>query len=158
MPDDVISTDDPRASDVRELLERHLAFARGHSPPQDAHALDVDALVDPAVTFLSYRRDGELLAVGALRRIDDGHAEIKSMHTVDSGRGHGIGRAMLDRLVDVARRRGYRRVSLETGTMVAFDPARRLYERAGFVPCEPYGGYGASPNSIFMTMWLHELS
>ena len=154
MPDGEISIDDPQVEDVRELLGRHLAFARTHSPPEDVHALDVDGLVDPAVTFFSYRLEGELLGVGALKQLDPGHAELKSMHTAEVARGRGIGRAMLDHLVGVARDRGCRRVSLETGSMQAFAPARSLYTSAGFEPCEPFGGYSPSPNSVLMTMSL----
>ena len=154
MPDGDISIDDPRAPDVRELLERHLAFANLHSPPEDVHALDVDALLDPAVTFFSFRRAGELLGVAALKRLDAGHAEVKSMHTAQAARGHGIGRAMVEHLLGVARDRGFRRVSLETGSMAAFAPARSLYASAGFTLCGPFGDYGPSPNSTFMTMPL----
>jgi len=124
VPEGEISIDDPQAEEVRDLLERHLAFARLHSPPEDVHALDVDGLVDPAVTFFGFRLEGELLAVGALKRLDARHAEVKSMHTVEAARGRGIARAMLDHLIGVARDRGYRRVSLETGSMQAFAPAR----------------------------------
>ena len=154
MPNGSIAADDPRAEDVRALLERHLAFARGHSPPEDAHALDADGLADPDVTFFSYRADGHLLAVGALKRLDDGHAEVKSMHTIERARGRGIGRAMVEHLLAVARERGFRRVSLETGAMDAFAPARALYAGAGFEPCGPFGDYGPSRNSVFMTLPL----
>jgi putative acetyltransferase len=146
-----IAIDDPRAPDVRELLERHVVFARAQTPPEDAHALDVDELAEPAVTFFSYRLDGRVLAVGALKPIDDDHAELKSMHTVEAARGGGIGRAMLDRLLTAARERGFGRVSLETGTMDAFAAARALYEGAGFEHCEPFGDYSPSRNSIYMT-------
>jgi putative acetyltransferase len=151
---DEIAVDDPRASDVRELLERHLEFARSTSPPEDTHALDVDGLLDPAVTFFSFRRAGELLAVGALKRLDRGHAELKSMHTVQAARGLGIGRALLGHLIAVARDRGFERLSLETGSMAAFAPARSLYASAGFQPCEPFGDYRPSRNSTFMTLVL----
>ena len=154
MPDGEITIDDPRADDIRELLARHLSFARLHTPPEDAHALDVDDLVEPDVTFFSFRADGELLAVGALKELDDSHAEVKSMHTVETARGRGIGRTMVDHLVDVAREHGFRRVSLETGSMAAFAPARSLYASAGFEPCEPFGNYRASRNSVFMTRSL----
>jgi putative acetyltransferase len=150
----VIAVDDPRAEDVRRLLERHLEFANKHSPPEDVHALDVDGLLDPAVTFYGLRVGGELLAVGALKQLDDHHAELKSMHTAGEARGRGIGRAMLEHLVGVARDRGLRRVSLETGTMEAFVAARSLYESAGFVPCEPFGDYNPSRNSTCMTLRL----
>jgi putative acetyltransferase len=149
-----IAPDDPRADDVRELIARHLAFARSVTPPEDVHALDLDGLVDPTVTFFSYRDGGELLAVGALKHLDDEHAEVKSMHTAESARGRGIGRAMLAHLLAVARERGYRRVSLETGAMAAFEPARALYLSAGFEPTGPFGDYAPSENSAFMTLKL----
>lgn len=154
MGDVLIGPDDPGAPDVRRLLERHLAFARDHSPPEDVHALDLDGLRDPSITFCSYREAGELLAVGALKHLDDEHGELKSMHTSAAARGRGIGRAMLEHLLALARSRGYRRVSLETGTMDAFAPARALYARAGFVSCPPFNGYWDSPNSVCMTVAL----
>jgi putative acetyltransferase len=149
-----ISLDDPRAPDVRALLERHLTFANEHSPPEDVHALDVDGLLGPDISFFSYRVDGELLGVGAIKRLDFEHAELKSMHTAQAARGQGIGNAMVGHLLAVARDRGVRRVSIETGTMAAFAPARALYARAGFEPCEPFGSYTCSPNSVCMTLWL----
>lgn len=152
--DGEIAVDDPLAHDVRALLELHLAFAHEHSPPEDVHALDVDGLRDPAVTFYSYRVAGRLLAIGALRQLDAEHAEVKSMHTAREARGRGIGRAMLAHLVAEARARGCRRLSLETGTMAAFEPARALYTAAGFVPCEPFGSYVRSRNSTCMTLRL----
>ncbi|HJS97294.1 MAG TPA: GNAT family N-acetyltransferase [Solirubrobacteraceae bacterium] len=149
-----IAIDDPRAPDVRQLLATHLTFAHAPTPPEDRHALDVDGLCDPAVTFFSFRRDGVLLAVGALQRLAPDHAEVKSMHTVAAARGQGIGRRMLEHLIAVAREAGCTRVSLETGSMVEFAPARALYASAGFEPCEPFGHYRASPNSTYMTLYL----
>jgi putative acetyltransferase len=149
-----ITPDDPRADDVRELLQRHLAFAHANTPPEDVHALDVDGLLDPAVTLFSFRRDGELLGVGALKQLDRHHAELKSMHTAQAARGRGVGRTMLGHLIGVARERGCRRVSLETGSMDAFAPARSLYASAGFRPCGPFGDYSASQSSTFMTLSL----
>ena len=150
----MIATDDPRAGDVRALLERHLAFANATTPPEDIHALDIDALLDPAVSFFGYRVDGELLGVGALKRLDDTHAEIKSMHTAAAARGRGVGGAIVDHLLAVARERGYTRVSLETGSGPAFAPARSLYARAQFEPCAPFADYPDSPNSAYMTRTL----
>lgn len=155
VPEGEISIEDPRATDVRELLERHLAFANLHSPPEDVHALDLGGLIDPAVTFFSFRLQGELLGVGALKQLDERHAELKSMHTAQAARRRGIGRAIVDHLVGVARDRGFRRVSLETGSMSAFAPARSLYAGAGFRPCGPFGDYSPSPNSTFMTLSLN---
>jgi putative acetyltransferase len=149
-----ISLDDPSAPDVRALLQRHLEFAGTHSPPADVHALDAGGLLDPAVTFVSFRRHGVLLGVGALKELDERHAELKSMHTARAARGRGIGRAILHHLIGIARDRGCRRVSLETGSMAAFAPARSLYAGAGFIPCGPFGAYAASPNSTFMTLSL----
>ena len=149
-----IGADDPRAADVRALLERHLAFAAATTPPEDVHALDIDALLDPAVSFFSLRSDGVLLAVGALKRLDDDHAEIKSMHTAEDARRRGAAATLLEHLVEVARARGHRRLSLETGSGVAFAPARELYARAGFTFCAPFADYPDSPNSAYMTLSL----
>src|SRR5882724_1720688 len=148
----VIAVDDPRVDDVRALLEAHLAFSRAVTPPGHVHALGIEGLLDPAVTFFSARRDGVLVGIGALKRLDDSHAEVKSMHTSESARGQGVGRAMVDHLLAVAAEQSYERVSLETGTMDAFAPARSLYTKVGFVPCTPFGEYTANPYSICMTM------
>jgi putative acetyltransferase len=146
-----IAPDDPRAEDVRALLARHLEFARAASPPEQVFALDTDGLLDPAVTFFSYRAGGDLLAVGALKELDARHGELKSMHTAEAARGRGIGAAMVAHLVAVARSRGYLRVSLETGSMAEFAPARSLYQRAGFRVCGPFADYPLTPHSTFMT-------
>jgi putative acetyltransferase len=156
MPDGAISIDDPGADDVRALLQRHLAYARANTKPDEVYALDVEALVDSAVTFFSCRVDGEVLGVAALKHLDDRHAEIKSMHTAEEARGRGIGRTLVDHLIAVARDRGYRRVSLETGSGPAFAAARRLYASAGFTPCGSFGDYVASPNSTYLTRSLND--
>ncbi len=150
----VIGIDDPGADDVRALLERHLAFAHEHTPPEDVHALEPAALLQTAMTVFSARRDHQLLAVGALKQLDATQGELKSMHTVEAARGQGIGRAMVDHLLGVARYRGYRQVSVETGAMEAFGPARALYLSCGFTPCGRFGDYPESPNSAFMTLVL----
>lgn len=149
-----VAVDDPQAEDVRALLEAHLQFARSVTPICDVHALDVEGLLDPAVTLFSARRDGDLEGVGALRELDPTHGEIKSMHTAAAARGRGVGRVIVDHLVAVAGERGYHRVSLETGAMAAFAPARALYESAGFTRCEPFGEYTDNPNSVCMTYRL----
>jgi putative acetyltransferase len=150
----VVEQVDPGSPEALALIARHLAFARATSPPEDVHALDEAELRDPDVTFFGIRDEGELVGIGALKRLDDGHGEIKSMHTAEGVRGRGGGRAMLDHLLAVARTRGYGRVSLETGTMAAFAPARALYEGAGFVVCEPFAEYPVSVNSVCMTLEL----
>jgi putative acetyltransferase len=118
------------------------------------HALDVSGLLPPSITFVSVRVDGRVLGVGALRELDHTHAELKSMHTVAEARGRGVARAILDHLLDLARARGYLRVSLETGSMAAFAPARALYASAGFTVCPPFGDYWDSPYSTCMTLDL----
>jgi putative acetyltransferase len=150
----LVQSDDPLAVDVRALLASHLDFAHEQSPPEAVYALDAEGLVGENITFFSVREDGRLLGVGALRQLDAQHAEIKSMHTVATARGRGVGRAMLGHLLQVARARGYERVSLETGTMDAFTPARTLYASAGFTLCPPFGDYQRSPYSVCMTIDL----
>lgn len=149
-----IELDDPRAADVQALLTRHLAFADEHSPPEDCHALDLTGLLDPAISFYSARGDGQLLGIGALKALDPGHGELKSMHVAAEARGQGVGRAMLAHLLEVARGRGFTRVSLETGSMAAFLPARTMYASVGFSDCGPFADYVTSRNSTFMTLRL----
>jgi putative acetyltransferase len=149
-----ITIDEPGLADVRALVAQHRSFAASLSPPENVFALDADGLHDPDVTLYSFRRGGELLAIGALRHLDAGHCEVKSMHTAQAARRSGIGRAMLAHLISVARERGYQRVSLETGSMAGFGPARALYASAGFTECGPFGDYPDSPYSIFMSLAL----
>jgi putative acetyltransferase len=149
-----IGVEDPRAEDVYALLEAHIGFARATSPPEHVHALKPDGLLEPGLTLYGARSDGVLLGVGALRGIDARHAEIKSMHTSREARGRGVGRAIVDHLLEVARLEGYTRVSLETGTMKEFTPARDLYRRVGFVTCPPFGNYTDNPYSTCMTIEL----
>lgn len=136
------------------LLAAHLRLMHETTPPEGVFAFDVEALADPAVAFFSARRDDQLLAVGALKRLDDGQVELKSMHTAATARGQGVGRALLDHLLATARQRGYRRVNLETGNFDAFAAARALYERAGFEVCAPFGPYVGSATSLCMTLEL----
>lgn len=149
-----IAVDDPREPDIRALLERHLAFSRSETPPEHSFALDVDGLLDPVITFFSYRSPSGLLGVGALKELDREHAEVKSMHTAAEARGHGVGRAMLNHLLAVARSRGYRRVFLETGTTPGFAAARALYESTGFTDAEPFADYARTIDNTFYTLAL----
>jgi putative acetyltransferase len=149
-----IAEDDPLRPEVTALLQRHLIFAHEVTPEGHVHALDVERLVDPSITFFSARRDGELLGVVALRELDPKHGEVKSMHTASAARRQGVGRAMVEHLLAVARARGYARVSLETGTMDAFAPARDLYVAVGFTRCAPFGDYTDNPHSVCMTLRL----
>jgi putative acetyltransferase len=154
VPEGVISVDDPRDADVRRLLLRHLEFAHATTPPESVFALGIDELAAPGVTLFSYRSGPEVLAVAALKHLDADHAEVKSMHTAREARGRGIGRRMIEHVIGVARRRGYRRVSLETGSVAAFAPARSVYARAGFVACGAFADYPDHPSSTFMTLEL----
>jgi putative acetyltransferase len=150
----VITVDDPRVDDVRRLLERHLAFSALLSPAEHVHALDLDGLLDARVTLFSARGDNGLVGFGALKELDASHGELKSMHVTEAARGQGIGRALLDHLLAVAAERGYSRISLETGTMESYAPARSLYRKAGFTPCAPFAEYTANPYSLCMSLEL----
>ncbi|HUR48682.1 MAG TPA: GNAT family N-acetyltransferase [Acidimicrobiales bacterium] len=152
--DVVVALDDPRSPDVQALLAVHLAFAREVTPPCEVHALDVEGLLDPMVSLFSARREGVVLGIGALRELDPVHGEIKSMHTAETARGQGVGRAIVDHLLAVAAERGYRRVSLETGATPEFAPARALYAGAGFEQCAPFGDYVEDLNGTCMTRLL----
>ena len=143
--------DDLQGEAIRALLRLHLDSALQHSPPGSVHALDVDGLRQPGVTFWSLWSGSELLGCCALKELSPGHAELKSMRTAPQRERQGIGAAMLEHLLAQARARGYRRLSLETGSMQAFAPARRLYERFGFEYCSPFGDYSEDPYSVFMT-------
>ena len=149
-----IRTGDLQDERIVALLATHLARCRAESPPCSVHALDVSALSGPGITFWAAWSGETLLGVGALAELDSHHAELKSMHTADKVRRRGVGTAMLAHLVEEALARGYRRLSLETGAMDYFEPARAVYRRHGFAECGPYGSYRDDPNSIFMTMVL----
>ena len=140
--------------DVRALLAQHFAEMRAGSPPSACHVLPADGMKSADLRFFTLRENGDLLGCGALRRIEPGHAEIKSMRTARAHLRRGVARTMLEHLLAEARAAGYRRVSLETGSMAYFEPARRLYASFGFVECAPFGRYTADPNSIFMTLEL----
>jgi len=150
----VISVDDPRKPEVRALLERHLSFCLSETPPEHSFALNVDGLLDPKVTFVSFRDGDTVLGVAAIKELDADHAEIKSMHTAAAARGRGVGRALVSHLLATARARGYRRLSLETGTTPGFAAARALYESVGFVPAGPFGGYPQTGDNTFYSLAL----
>jgi len=149
-----IEPDDLSGEDVRALLTEHLADMHAVSPPESVHALDLEALRAPGVTFVAAREDGVLLGCGALKELDGAHGEVKSMRTAAGARGRGVAAAVLAHLLAVARERGYRRVSLETGAEDFFAPARRLYTRHGFAPCAPFADYTHDPHSVYLTLEL----
>lgn len=149
-----IERDDLTGPEIRALLAEHLENMHAISPPESVHALPVEALRAPDVSFWSVWDEGELVGCGALKHLSDTHAEVKSMRTAMAHRRRGVGRLVLTHLLDEARRRGYRRVSLETGSMDAFEPARQLYASFGFSFCGPFDEYIEDPNSVFMTLEL----
>ena len=149
-----IKVDDLSGREVRELLREHLTDAARHSPPESVHALDVEGLSRPEVTFWTVWEGGELLGCGALKELDARHGELKSMRTVSAHLRRGVASELLKHIVGEARRRGYERISLETGSMEAFEPARRLYANFGFTYCGPFADYVEDPYSVFMTMEL----
>lgn len=150
-----IRPDDPHRADVLALLEEHLADMYATSPAESVHALDPAALAEPGMTFWTARGEtGALLGCVALKELAADDAELKSMRTATVARGRGVGGALLAHVLGEARARGYRTVHLETGAEDYFAPARRLYARAGFVPCPPFGAYVEDPHSVFLRLVL----
>lgn len=149
-----IAAESPLAPDLGLLFDRHTADMHADTPPESIHMMDRGALAVPGIWFFVLRDGGAPLAMGAFKRIDASHAEIKSMHVLAEQRGRGLSRAMLDHLVAAARAEGFARLSLETGSQDMFAPARGLYTRAGFTECPPFEGYVLDPNSVYMTRVL----
>ena len=149
-----IEIDDLSDPQVRALLAGHLAEMRATSPACSVHALDLDGLSAPHVTVWAARDRAVVLGVGALSELDPHHGEVKSMRTATDAQGRGVAAAVLGAILTEARSRGYRRLSLETGSHERFAPAHRLYARHGFVPCGPFAGYAPDPHSVFMTLEL----
>jgi putative acetyltransferase len=149
-----LEVDDLSRAAVHALLNEHLRSMYELSPPESVHALDLDRLRKPEITFWTAWDGPLLLGCGALKELDRRHGEVKSMRTAEIHRRKGAGRAILAHIVEVAKSRSYQRLSLETGSMQAFEPAQRLYESFGFTHCEPFGDYIEDPNSVFMTLRL----
>ncbi|MFG0245118.1 MAG: GNAT family N-acetyltransferase [Phycisphaerales bacterium JB052] len=150
-----IRTQDPATPDITVLLNQHLDEMRSISPPESKHALDIDALRTPDISFWSVRDDnGSLMGCGALKQLDANHAEIKSMRTDPAHRRKGVAGALLARIINHAQVQRISRLSLETGAQPHFAPARALYQRFGFIPCAPFADYRPDPNSVFMTREL----
>lgn len=149
-----IRRDDLAGADTQRLIARHLDGMQALSPAESCHVLDLDALRHPSITFWSAWVDGELAGIAALKRLDGAAGEIKSMRVDDAFLGRGVGRALLDRLLDEAVAAGVASLWLETGSADEFLPARTLYRRAGFVECGPFGHYRADPLSTYMTLTL----
>jgi putative acetyltransferase len=151
----LIAADSPLREDVAALLDEHLRDMHATSPPESVHALDHGTLAGDGITFVTARTpEGGLLGCGALKELEPGHGELKSMRTAAAARGRGVASAVLEHLTGLARRRGHTRLSLETGAEDYFAAARRLYARHGFTVCGPFAGYTDDPNSVFMTRRL----
>jgi len=146
-----IRLDDLSGPQIRSLLEEHLRNMHSLSPPESVHALDLDGLRRPEISFWTVWSDDALLGCGALKALDERHGEIKSMRTASAHRRKGVAEAVLQHVIAEATKRGYTRLSLETGSQAEFEPARRLYRKFGFEDCPPFADYIDDPNSVFMT-------
>ena len=146
-----IRVDDLSSPEIIGLLHEHLRSVALHSPPESVHALGLEALRNPDITFWSAWQDSELMGCGAIKELDSRHGEIKSMRTVSSHLRKGIAATLMHHILEEAERRSYERLSLETGSMDAFAPARSLYASFGFKPCGPFANYVEDPYSVFMT-------
>lgn len=153
-PSSCIVVDDLTGPEIAALLAEHLEEMYATSPAESVHALDLDRLRAPDITFWSAYDGSDLVGCGALKELNPAHGELKSMRTAAAHRGRGIGAALLTHIVGEARARGYRRLSLETGSQAHFAPARVLYAKHGFTVCGPFGDYHDDPCSVFMTREL----
>jgi putative acetyltransferase len=146
-----IRVDDLSGPEIIRLLHEHLQSVALHSPPESVHALGLEALRNPDITFWSVWQDSELMGCGAIKELDSRHGEIKSMRTVSLHLRKGVAAGLMHHILEEAERRSYERLSLETGSMDAFAPARSLYASFGFEPCGPFANYVEDPHSVFMT-------
>ncbi|MFC0337586.1 putative acetyltransferase [Kushneria avicenniae] len=149
-----IIEDDLSSDATIALIRAHVTELAGHSPEESCHALDLEALRAPGLTFWSVWEDDTIAGCGALKALDETHGEIKSMRTAGTHLRRGVAAKLLDHIIRQARMRGFKRLSLETGTPAVFAPARSLYARFGFETCPPFGSYCEDPYSVFMTKSL----
>lgn len=149
-----IKIDDLSSGEVISLLEEHLSDMYATSPPECVHALDVQALKSPEITFFSTWIDSALAACVGIKRLSSLEVELKSMRTSHAFRGKGVASKQLEHVLNFAREQGYKRINLETGTQDYFKPARNLYKKFGFTDCGPFSSYKLNPNSHFMTRYL----
>ncbi|MEV1049990.1 GNAT family N-acetyltransferase [Streptomyces sp. NPDC059017] len=149
-----IAMDDLSGPEIADFLDEHVRQMRAISPPESKHALDLDALRGPEVTFWAVRDGDSLVGCGALKRLDADHAELKSMRTTAARKRSGVATLLLEHIIAEAEHMGFTRLSLETGTAEFFLPARKLYEKFGFIHCEPFANYQPDPHSTFMTKKL----
>ena len=147
----VITTEKSLTDELAQILQAHWIFCTSSTPIEHVYALDASKLFLPDITVFGARIDGELVGVGAIRKLDPHHAELKSMHTLAKYRGSGVGKAMVAHIEDFARSSGIERMSLETGTNEAFKPARELYKSLGYNSCDAFGDYVLSEDNMCMT-------
>ncbi len=147
----MITTEKSLTDELAHVLQAHWLFCTSSTPIEHVYALDASKLFSPDITVFGARIDGELVGVGAMRKLDQLHAELKSMHTLAKSRGSGVGKAMVAYIEDFARSSGIERMSLETGTNEAFRPARQLYKSLGYQSCEAFGDYVLSKDNTCMT-------
>jgi putative acetyltransferase len=151
-----IRVDDLSSPEIIGLLHEHLRSVALLSPPESVHALGLEALRQPDITFWSVWQSSELMGCGAIKELDPRHGEIKSMRTASPHLRKGVAATLMHHILEEAKRRSYERLSLETGSMEAFAPARSLYARFGFEPCGPFANYVEDPHSVFMTRDMRE--
>jgi putative acetyltransferase len=149
-----ISVDDLKRPETAQFLSEHLRSLAEVTPPESRHALNLDELRKPGITFWSVWEGPQVVGCGALKELDRDHGEIKSMRTAAARLRKGVASLLLEHIISEGKRRGYRRLSLETGAMLYFSPAHRLYRKFGFTDCAPFAGYREDPNSLFMTKEL----
>ena|ERR1043165_4250390 len=149
-----IKIDDLSGPEIAELLTEHLRCLADISPPESRHALGLDEQRKPEITFWSVWQGQVLVGCGALKELTPVHGEVKSMRSAKGHLRQGVASMLLQHIISEAKQRGYRRLSLETGSMEYFEPARRLYQKFGFKPCPPFTGYVEDPNSVFMSIEL----
>ncbi|WP_179228658.1 GNAT family N-acetyltransferase [Leptolyngbya ohadii] len=149
-----IREDDLTGKAIAQLLREHLDNMYAITPPESVHALGIEALRSPEISFWSAWEGDELLGCGALKQLDPYSGEIKSMRTANGHRRKGVAAKILEHIIQEAEQRGYDRLYLETGSFSEFAPARALYEKYGFEFCEPFADYTDDPNSVYMTKLL----
>ena len=146
-----ISIDDLKSEGVAQLLKEHLADMHATSPIESIHALNIQDLKKPTITFWRAEKDGKLLGCIAIKELDLKHGEIKSMRTANDARNQGVASNLLIHVIRVAESRNYKQLSLETGTQDYFKPARKIYAKNGFSYCQAFAGYKPDVNSCFMS-------
>ena len=147
----VITIEESLTDELAQILQAHWLFCTSSTPIKHVYALDASKLFSPDITVFGARIDGELVGVGAIRKLDAHHAELKSMHTLAKSRGSGVGKAMVAHIEQFAKEQGVKRISLETGATEPFKPARQLYESLGYQDCEAFSDYVLSEDNTCMT-------